>query len=233
MWRIFCAAHCTILSSTLDGTSFNIQNSIPHKSQKAKAVSETNRAKEFPRGTAGVPESAKEGARGLSEGSDIGLGPGCREFESRHSDQKTGCFRKKAAGFLTFSYFPCPHNAYSFEDKFEDLGIFGFFQIEKIADLRRSRQISPFSNVFCLTTIYNALELRDFSQLFSLFTASQIMRIALSDGLEPLDDCHRMQRAQLLRKPVCSPPIRNQFFQPYCFLGFHVKQYFNISTVLV
>ena len=31
-------------------------------------------------------ESAKEGARGLSEGSDIGLGAGGREFESRHSD---------------------------------------------------------------------------------------------------------------------------------------------------
>ena len=33
-----------------------------------------NRAKEFQRGTAGVPESAKEGATGLAEGSDIGLG---------------------------------------------------------------------------------------------------------------------------------------------------------------
>lgn len=35
-----------------------------------------------------MPESAKDGARGLAEGSDIGLGPGCREFESRHSDHK-------------------------------------------------------------------------------------------------------------------------------------------------
>ena len=33
-----------------------------------------NRAKEFQRGTAGVPESTKEGVTGLSEGSDIGLG---------------------------------------------------------------------------------------------------------------------------------------------------------------
>jgi len=37
-------------------------------------VPETNRAKEFQRGTAGVPESTKEGATCLSEGSDIGLG---------------------------------------------------------------------------------------------------------------------------------------------------------------
>ena len=68
------------------GSTFNTQNPIPHKSQKTKAVPETNRAKEFQRGTAGVPESTKEGATGLPEGSDIGLGPGCREFESRHSD---------------------------------------------------------------------------------------------------------------------------------------------------
>jgi len=67
------------------GSTFNIQNSIPHKSQKTKAVPEANRPKEFQRGTAGVPESAKEGARVLAEGSDIGLGPGCREFEWRDS----------------------------------------------------------------------------------------------------------------------------------------------------
>ena len=56
------------------GSTFNIQNSIPHKSQKTKAVPEANRAKKFQRGTAGVPESAKDGARGLAEGLDIGLG---------------------------------------------------------------------------------------------------------------------------------------------------------------
>ena len=56
------------------GSTFNIQNSIPHKSQKTKAVSETNRAKEFQKGTAGATESAKESAEGLAEGSDIGLG---------------------------------------------------------------------------------------------------------------------------------------------------------------
>ena len=33
-------------------------------------------------------ESAKEGVAGLSEGSDIGLGPGDRAFESHYSDQK-------------------------------------------------------------------------------------------------------------------------------------------------
>jgi len=56
------------------GSTFNIQNSIPHKSQKTKTALEVNRAKEFQRGTAGVPESTKEGVTGLPEGSDIGLG---------------------------------------------------------------------------------------------------------------------------------------------------------------
>ena len=51
-------------------------------------VPETNRAKEFQRGTAGVPESAKDGTTGLLEGSDIGLGAGDRAFEPRYSDQK-------------------------------------------------------------------------------------------------------------------------------------------------
>ena len=32
-------------------------------------------------------ESAKEGVTGLSEGSDIGLGPGDRAFEPHYSDQ--------------------------------------------------------------------------------------------------------------------------------------------------
>ena len=35
-----------------------------------------------------MPESAKEGATGLAEGSDIGLGPGDRAFEPHYSDQK-------------------------------------------------------------------------------------------------------------------------------------------------
>ncbi|BFK87263.1 hypothetical protein I4200191B4_15690 [Pseudoflavonifractor gallinarum] len=35
-----------------DGTSFNTQNSIPHKSQKTKGFLETSRAKECQRGTA-------------------------------------------------------------------------------------------------------------------------------------------------------------------------------------
>ena len=45
-----------------------------------------NRAKEFQRETAGVTESAKEAARPLAEGSDIGLGPSGRGFEPLHSD---------------------------------------------------------------------------------------------------------------------------------------------------
>ena len=57
-----------------------------------------NRAKEFQRGTAGVLESAKEGVRVLAEGSDIGLGARCREFESPISDQINViriCFREE------------------------------------------------------------------------------------------------------------------------------------------
>lgn len=34
-----------------------------------------------------MPESVKEGATGLHEGSDIGLGPRDRAFESHYSDQ--------------------------------------------------------------------------------------------------------------------------------------------------
>ena len=34
-----------------------------------------------------MPESTKEGVTGLSEGSDIGLGARCREFESPISGQ--------------------------------------------------------------------------------------------------------------------------------------------------
>ena len=69
------------------GTSFNTQNPTPHKSQKTKAAPETNRAKEFQRGTAGVPESTKEDATGLPEGSDICLGPHSQTFEPHTPDQ--------------------------------------------------------------------------------------------------------------------------------------------------
>ena len=65
-------------------------------------VPETNRAKEFQRGTEGVPESTKQGATGLPEGSDIGLGSRDRAFESPHSDQnplKSVDFR----GFFLFA----------------------------------------------------------------------------------------------------------------------------------
>ena len=50
-------------------------------------MAEINSPIEFQRGTAGVPESAKEGARPLAESSDIGLGPGDRAFEPHYSDQ--------------------------------------------------------------------------------------------------------------------------------------------------
>lgn len=77
-----------VFRSFLDVVSFNIQNSIPHKSQKTKVLLETNRAEEFQTGTTGVKESAKEGARVPSEGLDTYLGCGSREFKSRHSDHQ-------------------------------------------------------------------------------------------------------------------------------------------------
>ena len=51
-------------------------------------------------------ESTKEDATGLPEGSDIGLGARCREFESPHSDQlcqKNRLFRRF---FFFLSNFP-------------------------------------------------------------------------------------------------------------------------------
>ena len=83
----FSAIESSNAGAILVGSTFNIQNFIPHKSQKTKAVSETNRAKEFQRGTEGVPESVKEGATGLSEGSDIGLGQYFQIFEPLMPDQ--------------------------------------------------------------------------------------------------------------------------------------------------
>ena len=65
---------------------------------------ETNRAKEFQRGTAGATESAKEGTTGLPEGSDIGLGAGCRAFESHHSDQNPLKSVDFSGFFLSFVY---------------------------------------------------------------------------------------------------------------------------------
>ena len=73
---------------TPDGTSFNIQNPIPHPSQKEKVLLETRRAKECQRGIAGAADRAKEGDRVLFESSDTRLGSRGRAFESLHSDQK-------------------------------------------------------------------------------------------------------------------------------------------------
>ena len=70
----------------LDGTSFNTQNPIPHKSQKTKGFLETSRAKEYQRGIAGAEERAKEGGKVPAEGSDTHLGARCLKFESPHSD---------------------------------------------------------------------------------------------------------------------------------------------------
>lgn len=50
-----------------------------------------------------MPESAKEGWGGLSEGSDIGLGSRDRAFESPHSDQKP----LKSVDFRGFFFVYC------------------------------------------------------------------------------------------------------------------------------
>ena len=85
--ELFFAIGPSDVGVDLVGSTFNIQNFIPHKSQKTKAVAEASRVKEFQRGTVGATESTKESTRVLAEGSDIGLGPGDRAFESPHSDQ--------------------------------------------------------------------------------------------------------------------------------------------------
>lgn len=64
MRRIFCALSAGIwpsIAASPDGTSFNIQNPIPHPSQKEKVLLETRRAQECQRGIAGAAERAKEG----------------------------------------------------------------------------------------------------------------------------------------------------------------------------
>lgn len=87
--ELFFAIGPSDVGVNLDGSTFNIQNFIPHKPQKPKAMAEINRPIEFQRGTVGATESAKEDARPLTESSDIGLGAGCRGFKSLHSDQKS------------------------------------------------------------------------------------------------------------------------------------------------
>ena len=52
-------------------------------------------------------ESTKEDATGLPEGSDIGLGARCREFESPHSDQKSPQNISFEAIFITFLAIIC------------------------------------------------------------------------------------------------------------------------------
>ena len=51
-----------------------------------------------------MPESAKEGATGLPEGSDIGLGPGDRAFEPHYSDQTPSEIVDFRGFFLFFVY---------------------------------------------------------------------------------------------------------------------------------
>ena len=51
-----------------------------------------------------MPESTKEGATGLPEGSDIGLGPGDRAFEPHYSDQNPSEIVDFRGIFLFFVY---------------------------------------------------------------------------------------------------------------------------------
>ena len=51
-----------------------------------------------------MPESTKEGATCLSEGSDIGLGPGDRAFEPHYSDQNPSEIVDFRGIFLFFVY---------------------------------------------------------------------------------------------------------------------------------
>ena len=90
MRRISCALSamvCPLSPLSLDGTSFNIQNPIPHPSQKEKVLLETRRAKECQRGIAGAAERAKKGGRVPAEGSDTRLGPHSQTFEPHTPDQ--------------------------------------------------------------------------------------------------------------------------------------------------
>ena len=104
IFELLSAERHPLLEVNPVGSTFNIQNSIPHKSQKPKAVAEINSPIEFQRGTAEVPESAKEGARPLAESSDIGLGPGDRAFEPHYSDQNPSEINDFRGIFLFFVY---------------------------------------------------------------------------------------------------------------------------------
>ena len=79
-----CGGLAPLSPLTPDGTSFNIQNPIPHPSQKEKGLLETRRAQECQRGIAGAAERAKEGGRVPSESSDTRLGARCWKSESLH-----------------------------------------------------------------------------------------------------------------------------------------------------
>ena len=82
LFFVYAAQVLEVLSSETDplsslkpgGTSFNIQNSIPHKSQKTGFFLETTRAKECQRGTAGAEKRAKEVDKVPAEGIDTHLG---------------------------------------------------------------------------------------------------------------------------------------------------------------
>ena len=91
MRRSFCAPPLRrsgpLSSLCPDGTSFNIQNPIPHKSQKTGFSLETRRAKEYQRGRGWRAERAKEVDKVPAEGIDTHLGSRDRAFESPHSDQ--------------------------------------------------------------------------------------------------------------------------------------------------
>ena len=97
MRRIFCALSVAIWPAIVVRPGrhfFNIQNPIPHPSQKEKVLLETRRAKKCQRGIAGVAERAKEGGRVPFESSDTRLVHTCcveSKTEDGLSALHTGC----------------------------------------------------------------------------------------------------------------------------------------------
>ena len=64
-----------------------------------------------------MPESTKEGVTGLSEGSDIGLGPGDRAFEPHYSDQNPSEINDFRGIFLIFVYCGAESESFHIESR--------------------------------------------------------------------------------------------------------------------
>lgn len=68
---------------------------------------------------------------------------------------KNRLFSEKSSRFFELLHtFLCLQNAHSFENKIKDFRILGIFPSRKLLFLWKIRKLSPFSNIFCLTTFY-------------------------------------------------------------------------------